>query len=327
MMPSFAAHPVGFTPPDGYHAMNPSVARRGDEIVLAQRCVNYVLTDGQYETPDGAPIHTRNFLLRLDDALEVQSSAEILPPADMPAASYELVKGFEDIRLFAWRGELWCCRDGARADTGGLVRAALGAPRRTRPRGVPACRLARCCIRRVRGCTRRTGCRSSHEDSLRSSISATRPGSSTSRRARSPRACRRSPPSSSAAARRRSPLTMAGSRLMHEARARSGSAQRYYQHRFVWLDEANVLRRVSRAFFFPQERGRVCRGARLASRRRAPAGLLRRRRSRKLARDGRRRRGPRGAGRRSAIALRTAGRATADGRRTRRAGRGRRRRP
>src|SRR5207237_1683929 len=38
--------------------------------------------------------------------------------------------------------------------------------------------------------------------------------------------------------------------VVHEARARPPSAQRYYQHRFVWFDEAKDLRCVSRAFFF-----------------------------------------------------------------------------
>src|SRR5262245_59046821 len=103
MMPSFAARQVDFTPPDGYRAMNPSVARQGDEIVLVQRAVNYTLTDGYYHTPDDAPIHTRNFLLRLNDVLEIQSSAEILSPADFPTPSYQLVRGIEDARLFAWR--------------------------------------------------------------------------------------------------------------------------------------------------------------------------------------------------------------------------------
>ena len=109
MMPSFAARAVGFTPPDGYHPTNPSVARLGEQIMMVQRTVNYIMTgDDQYETPNGAPIHTRNFLLRLDPALDIQSSTEILPPVDMPEPSYELVQGFEDMRLFAWRGELWC---------------------------------------------------------------------------------------------------------------------------------------------------------------------------------------------------------------------------
>ena len=41
--------------------------------------------------------------------------------------------------------------------------------------------------------------------------------------------------------------------LVHEARATPSSGQRYYQHRFVWFDQTNALRRVSRAFFFHQK--------------------------------------------------------------------------
>ena len=39
MLPSFTARPVGFTPPAGYRAMNPSVARQEQDLLLALRCV------------------------------------------------------------------------------------------------------------------------------------------------------------------------------------------------------------------------------------------------------------------------------------------------
>jgi hypothetical protein len=39
--------------------------------------------------------------------------------------------------------------------------------------------------------------------------------------------------------------------LVHEVRVRDG--RRQYRHRFVWLDEANSLRRVSRPFFFHKQ--------------------------------------------------------------------------
>ena len=108
-MPSFAACQVDFTPLDGYRAINPSVARRGGDVLLVQRTVNYELTDGFYHTPKDAPIDTRNFLLRLNDELQIESSAEILPPVDFPEPSYQLVRGIEDLRLFVWRDSLWCC--------------------------------------------------------------------------------------------------------------------------------------------------------------------------------------------------------------------------
>jgi glycosyltransferase involved in cell wall biosynthesis len=107
MMPSFSSREVSFTPPEGYRALNPSVARHGDQLVLVQRCVNFVVTDGKYLTPDGGPIKTRNFLLRLDDDLRTLSAREILPPRDMPTVLSQRIQGFEDARLFSWRNELW----------------------------------------------------------------------------------------------------------------------------------------------------------------------------------------------------------------------------
>ena len=115
MMPSFAARPVGFEAPAGYRPMNPSIARQGDEFVLVQRTVNFTIDhaipdgdDRRYTTPNGAPINTRNFLLRLDDDLAIRSSTEILPPEGMPEPAWPLVQGFEDLRPFVWRDGLWC---------------------------------------------------------------------------------------------------------------------------------------------------------------------------------------------------------------------------
>jgi glycosyltransferase involved in cell wall biosynthesis len=108
LLPSFAAQTVDFAPPEAWHPMNPSVARRGAEIVMVQRTVNFVLEDGNYRTPGDGPVMTRNFLLRLDDGLAVRSSTEILPPVDLPPPAFGLVLGFEDMRLFSWRGALCC---------------------------------------------------------------------------------------------------------------------------------------------------------------------------------------------------------------------------
>jgi glycosyltransferase involved in cell wall biosynthesis len=104
IMPSFAPQRIEFTAPDGYGATNPSIACLGDEFVLVQRTVNYTIDhaipDGdtrRYATPNRAPIHTRNFLLRLDANFAVRSSTEILPPDDMPRPAWPLVQGFEDL--------------------------------------------------------------------------------------------------------------------------------------------------------------------------------------------------------------------------------------
>jgi hypothetical protein len=106
IIPSFAAERVGFTPPDGYHAMNSSIARSKDRLVMSVRCVNYTLTgEGQYRVPGGALPHTRSYLLQLGADLSTQSAMEMLPPDDMPPMA---AGRLQDPRLFAWRDCLWC---------------------------------------------------------------------------------------------------------------------------------------------------------------------------------------------------------------------------
>ena len=107
MMPSFAARQVGFAAPAGYRPTNPSIARQGNEFVLVQQTVNYTIDhaipdgdDRHYTTPNGAPVNTRNFLLRLDDDLAIRSSTEILPPEGMPAWPVASgVRGLAALRL------------------------------------------------------------------------------------------------------------------------------------------------------------------------------------------------------------------------------------
>ena len=254
IMPSFAARQVDFTPPEGYRAINPSVARRGDEVVLVQRTVNYELTEGYYHTPKDAPIHTRNFLLRLNDELKIQTSAEILPPVDFPAPSYQLVRGIEDLRLFAWRDSLWCC----------------GTVRELTPEGWCEQVLARI-DDRIAGQCRLTDWRllhppgpRLHEKNWMPRVTRDRlqfiylcdPTRITDDHARPiaenqpPIAAEQFSGGSQAIA-----FDDGWLALVHEARARPPSAQRYYQHRFVWFDEVNALRRVSRAFFFHHKDG------------------------------------------------------------------------
>jgi hypothetical protein len=102
MMPSLAARPVGFAALPGYRLANPSVAIKGGQIVLLQPTV---------ETRD--PTLMRYFLLQLSHDTSVKSSAEVLMPAETSEA------GFEDPKLFAWRDGLWCCaREGTPAKDG-----------------------------------------------------------------------------------------------------------------------------------------------------------------------------------------------------------------
>jgi len=108
MMPSFASSAIRFAPPEGYRILNPSVVRRGDDLLMVQRTVNYVISEnGVIQTP-GDSFNTRNFLLRLTASLEVDSSVEILPPDNLEKPAYHRVRGFEDARPFIWRDALWC---------------------------------------------------------------------------------------------------------------------------------------------------------------------------------------------------------------------------
>jgi len=253
IMPSFAPRQVGFVPPDGYLPTNPSITREGDEIVLVQRAVNYVIDpavpeddERRYVTKDGASVRTRNFLLRLDGGLAVQSSREILPPADLPEPAWPMVLGFEDMRPFPWRGGLWCIscvrelsREGwyeqalARIDEGGAT-CSLADWRVLRPEGPQ--RHEKNWMPRVAG------------DALQF-VYLCDPTRVVDDEART--VAEAVPPIQAADFRGGSQLIAFDGgwlALVHQARVRGG--QRHYRHRFVWFDEELKLRGVSRQFFF-----------------------------------------------------------------------------
>lgn len=109
LMPSWQASRIDWTPPEGWRAMNPSVARIDGTTWLIIRTVNFDISDGvNYIVPDGGPVRTRNYLVALDAELRPVSTLEIALPPDLPPAQFGLVLGFEDIRLFGWRGAMWC---------------------------------------------------------------------------------------------------------------------------------------------------------------------------------------------------------------------------
>ena len=119
---------------------NPSVARRGDEIVMVQRAVNYTVAEnGRVSDSRTARRCTREIsccgsTMRWRSA----SSAEILPPEDMPEPAYREVLGFEDLRLFAWREALWCVACVRELTPEGWCEQVLA---RIDERGAGACRL------------------------------------------------------------------------------------------------------------------------------------------------------------------------------------------
>jgi glycosyltransferase involved in cell wall biosynthesis len=113
LAPSFEMRPVDFTPPEGWNALNPSIASVDDQLLIAQRVVNYTIGEDQrYIMPEGEPIRTRNVLLRLDENLATIGGNELLPPP-LPPPLYSEVIGFEDLRIFRWR-DRWCANATAR---------------------------------------------------------------------------------------------------------------------------------------------------------------------------------------------------------------------
>jgi glycosyltransferase involved in cell wall biosynthesis len=251
LTPSFAARRIDFTPPDDYLPMNPSVARFGDQILVVVRGVNYRLTEEgmRYETPNGEGYHTRNFLLRLNDELDVESSAEILPPADMPEPLCKQTLGFEDLRLFAWRGELWglaCVRELTRENWCEQLLA------RIEDCGSGLCRLTDWRPLRPAGPRQ-------HEKNWMPRIAGEQlhfiyscdPVRLLDKNARKVAETR----STMASFRFRGgsqaiPFDGGWLALIHEVRWRDAEQRRYYAHRFVWFSDEDELRRVSPPFFF-----------------------------------------------------------------------------
>ncbi len=258
MMPSFVSHSIGFTPPEGYRPTNSSIARNGDEIVLVQRTVNYTIDhtfpegdDRRYATANGAPVHTRNFLLRLDENLAIRSSTEIIPPEGMPEPAWPLVQGFEDLRPFFWRDELWC----------------TACIRELTPEGWCEQVLAR--IDNHAGMCRLTDWRVLHPEGPRlhqknwmprvaddtlQFVYFCDPTRIVDDQART---VAETVPSIAADQFRGGSQLLAFDggwlALIHEARVLQ-NGERHYRHRFVWFDETTQLRRVSRPFFL-QVRG------------------------------------------------------------------------
>lgn len=108
LAPSFTAAIATARPPAGFRFMNPSIVNKGGNLLVNLRAVNYLVRpNGSYIMPEGEPIRTRNYLAHVSpDDLMPKGAVEMFPPADMPAAEYQEVVGFEDVRLFVVGGRL-----------------------------------------------------------------------------------------------------------------------------------------------------------------------------------------------------------------------------
>jgi glycosyltransferase involved in cell wall biosynthesis len=88
--------------PAEYAPMNPSVWRDGDALHAIVRGVNYRLRPG---APSWTQvIRTWNVLARLDADRAIAHAQPIVESPGVPPALETLVRGYEDCRLFRWRG-------------------------------------------------------------------------------------------------------------------------------------------------------------------------------------------------------------------------------
>lgn len=113
-----AVRPIGFSPEPGWNVSNPSIYRYDDRIRCVVRTVNYKVVNGAYVTPPADIVHdegpwkgwqvirTRNFLLDLNYDLTTKRSVEMVDVTNTPRTTYP-VHGFEDARIFAWKGKWW----------------------------------------------------------------------------------------------------------------------------------------------------------------------------------------------------------------------------
>lgn len=109
---------IEFQPEAGWNASNPSIYFDGEQLRCIVRTVNYKIVNGSYVTPpqdivldDGRykgwqVIRTRNFLLDLDTDLKTTRTLEMVDETNVPRTSFP-IRGFEDARLFSWRGSWW----------------------------------------------------------------------------------------------------------------------------------------------------------------------------------------------------------------------------
>ena len=132
---SFTPKQIDFTPPEGWAALNPSITRVDDKVMCVVRTVNYTMDDqGRYmiRGTDGTanaenPINTRNWMLWLgaDPMSDTHPGVEEIHNPDNMPVEFPLVIGFEDMRLFHWKGELWTSSTVRQLDKDGVPEQVL----------------------------------------------------------------------------------------------------------------------------------------------------------------------------------------------------------
>ena len=227
----------------------------GGRLYCVLRSVNYTIDEaGRYlikgtngEANGTNPIHTRNYLLALTTGLAAHTVQEILPPLQFPAPKYNLVVGFEDMRLFEWCGDLWTISNVRDQNTEGWCEqhiaritaideqdgthliltdalAILPKPQQHEKNWMPWIDGdKRSFVYKLGQNINETGA-IWHAPAVPFTVEKLSGGSQVI------------------------PFKGGWLAIVHESRTRPGDGKRYYQHRFVWWDAAKILRQISLAF-------------------------------------------------------------------------------
>lgn len=126
LLPSFRAHRIEFVAPDGFRATNPGVAAVGGKLAVNLCCVDgYPRAPSPSARSGGATVTVRNFLVDLDNDFRIERETEIAWAEDLPWPAPDRDFGFEDTRLFAWRGGLWALSTACHLNDDGRYRMVI----------------------------------------------------------------------------------------------------------------------------------------------------------------------------------------------------------
>jgi hypothetical protein len=250
LLPSLQFHPLSIPAPKGFHPVNIAICRWGDQLIGIVRAANWKLTDtGWYEIGEDSAWRSHIMFVHLDHDLRVVCFSDLHPPQDMPPPQYALEIGFADPRPFVWRGDVWCVAAVAQLNRSGLTEMVLARIDQTRPQhfvltdwrvvpsGMPP-RWEKNWMPQVVG------------DELRLiySVDPTRilaDSGDVLLNEPAPIAAENFRGGSQAIA-----FDDGWLMVIHEVER--GNARSRYFHRFVWMDCANKLRRLSRRFYLQQ---------------------------------------------------------------------------
>ena len=125
VMPSFDARRLAFAAPKGLRTLSASIATQGSDIALLLRTGNAQPGDDGLYHAEGAVFLVRDHLVEVGDALEVRSTREI---ASADSAGPARARRCDDGLLFFWRNGWWVSSGvgGAEAEQG-IVRIDTGA--------------------------------------------------------------------------------------------------------------------------------------------------------------------------------------------------------